>query len=91
MFRCHFCQEVTPPGTKRHTVVVATREKIYPSRHREAKRSQGRFRSRNEPAGDSGGKGVETKQEVAACPACAAKQTTPVVPTVEVEVEAGES
>lgn len=64
---------MTPPGTKKHNVVIATREKTYPVRRREAKRSPGRFRNRSEATDDAGGKGIETKQEVAACPACAEK------------------
>ena len=27
MFRCHFCQQITPPKTTRHSVVIEVREK----------------------------------------------------------------
>lgn len=74
MFRCHFCHEITPPGTKKRNVVIATRDKTYPARGKDIKRSRGRFQPRSETGGDSGGKGVETLQEVPACPACVAKQ-----------------
>ena len=73
MFRCHFCHQVTTPGTKRHSVVVATRTKEYPARRIESRRPAGRFQTRRDSAGgDPGGKGVETAREVAACPTCAA-------------------
>lgn len=75
MFRCYFCNEVTLPGTKKHNVVVETRAKTYPSRRAERKRPRGRFGNRQDAPSDVGGKGVETKHEVAACPACAAKQS----------------
>ena len=91
MFRCHFCQQVSPPKTKKQMVVIKTRAKEYPSRRAESKRrGGGRFRSRDEGPQDAGGKGVETAQEVAACPACAAKhaevtvEPTPIAP-VETE------
>ncbi len=71
MFRCHFCQQVTPPRTTRHSVVIETREKTYESRRREPKRR--RFQDREETGGDRGGSGVEIIQEVDACPECAAK------------------
>ena len=73
MFRCYFCKQVTPPKTKRHNIVIATREKEYPTRRSESKRPRGRFRPREDAVQDSGGKGTETAQEVSACPACAAK------------------
>ena len=74
MFKCYFCGEITPPKTTRHSVVIETREKIYSSRRRESKGGgRGRFRDRDEPVQDRGGKGVEIMTEVAACPACAAK------------------
>ena len=82
MFRCHFCGQVTPPGTKKQNVVVAVREKTYPARYKEAKRAQGRFRNQRDSPKDVGGKGVETKQEVPACPSCVAKQNLPE-PSVE--------
>lgn len=72
MFRCHFCQKITPPKTPKQYVVVATREKYYPTRRREDKRPRGRFRSREDAIQDRGGKGIEIAQEVPACPECAA-------------------
>jgi hypothetical protein len=84
MFRCYFCQQVTPPKTTRHTVIIETREKQYSTRRRESKGGGGRrnFRSRDEPPQDRGGKGYETSKEVAACPACAAKHhEVSVIPT----------
>lgn len=97
MFRCHFCQQITPPGTKKRYVVIATREKQYPTRRREAQRPRGRFRSRDESVQDRGGKGRETAEEVAACPACADKQhevrllsaSSEESPITEVETAAG--
>lgn len=74
MFRCHFCQQITPPGTKKRYVVIATREKQYPTRRRESQGPRGRFRSRDDAVQDRGGKGLETAEEVAACPACAEQQ-----------------
>lgn len=72
MFRCYFCQKITPPKTTRHSVVIETREKHYATRRREPKR--GRFRDREDSVQDRGGKGVEITREVDACPECAAKQ-----------------
>jgi|TARA_B110000495_G_C22638336_1_gene379191 hypothetical protein len=84
MFRCHFCQQITPPKTTRHSVVIEVREKRYSSRQREFKRGGGRnFRDRDEPTPDRGGQGMEIMREVAACPACAAKQHE--VKRVEIE------
>ena len=76
MFRCHFCQQITPPKTTRHSVVIEVREKRYSSQKREFKRGGGgrNFRDRDEPTPDRGGQGVEIMREVSACPACAAKQ-----------------
>jgi len=98
MFRCYFCEQITPPKTKRHNVVIATRERSYPSRRNESKQPRGRFRMRETPVQDRGGSGMETAQEVPACPACAAKQhevetisipgstRTPEIQSAEVEV-----
>ena len=72
MFRCHFCQQITPPKTTRHRIVVETRMKRYAIRRKEGKRRS--FRDRDEPVQDRGGEGVEILREVDACPACAAKQ-----------------
>lgn len=82
MFRCYFCQQVTPPKTTRHSIVIETREKKYSSRRREPKRRQ--FRNREDTIEDRGGSGTEILREVDACPTCAAKQQTlaPVVTTV---------
>lgn len=102
MFRCYFCNQVTPPKTTRHTVIIETREKQYSTRRREPKRGRGGFRDRDNAIQDRGGKGVEIMKEVAACPACAAKQhevknfvaeTVPVEPveTAAVETAAVES
>lgn len=95
MFRCHFCEQITPPKTTRHTVVIELREKRYSTRRRESKRGGGRggFRGREEPVHDRGGRGQEISKEVSACPACAAKAheavlieaTGPVVETPESE------
>lgn len=75
MFRCHFCQQITPPKTTRHSIVIEVREKRYASQKREFKRGGRRdFRDRDEPAPDRGGQGVEIMREVSACPLCAAKQ-----------------
>lgn len=97
MFRCHFCQQITPPKTTRHTVVIETREKHYTSRRRESKGGGGRggFRGRDEGVQDRGGKGTEIMTEVSACPACAAKQhevkmvatPSPVVETPEAQAQ----
>ena len=75
MFRCYFCQQITPPKTTRHNVVIEVREKRYSSRQREQRRGGGRnFRDRDDSVQDRGGQGVEIMKEVPACPACAAKQ-----------------
>ena len=75
MFRCHFCQEITPPKTTRHNVVIEVREKRYASQKREFKRGGRRdFRDRDEPTPDRGGQGVEIMREVSSCPTCAVKQ-----------------
>lgn len=87
MFRCHFCQQITPPKTTRHSVVIEVREKRYSSQKREFKRGGGRnFRDRDEPTPDRGGQGVEIMREVSSCPACAAKQHE--VKRVELETAA---
>lgn len=72
MFRCYFCQQITPPRTTRHSVVIEMREKQYSTRRRESKRRG--FRSRDEDIQDRGGKGIEITREVDACPKCAAKE-----------------
>jgi hypothetical protein len=97
MFRCYFCQQVTPAKTTRHTVVIETREKHYNSRRRESKGvARGGFRNREESVQDRGGKGVEIMKEVSACPACAAKHhevktiAAPVPRDHEVESEYGD-
>ena len=92
MFRCYFCQQITPPKTTKHRVVIATREKQYPTRRRESKGPRGRFRFREEAVQDRGGEGVEIAQEVAACPACAAKhhEVKNVTPPDAVPVETSE-
>ena len=95
MFRCHFCQQITPPGTKKRYVVIATREKQYPTRRRESQRARGRFRSRDDAVQDRGGTGRETAEEVAACPQCAEKQhevkliSAQASPPAEAEVTPG--
>ena len=70
MFRCHFCQRITPPKTTRHSVVIETREKTY-----EARQPRSRRRGFNQPSepSDRGGSGVEIMKEVSACPECASK------------------
>lgn len=79
MFRCYFCQQVTPPRTKKQFIVVETREKTYPARRSESRRP-GRFRPPTTGSNnDTGGKGRETQKEVPACPSCAAKHHEPVV------------
>ena len=88
MFRCYFCQRVTPPKTKKHYVVIATREKQYPSRRRESKRPRGRFRTREEAEQDHGGSGTETAQEVPACPECADKTHESVIIKTEARSDA---
>ena len=75
MFRCYFCQQVTPPKTTRHTVIIEKREKEYSARRRESKgKPRQGFRGRDETPRDRGGKGIEISKEVSACPTCAAKQ-----------------
>jgi len=91
MFKCYFCEQVTPPKTTRHSVVIELREKRYSTRRRETKRSpggggRGGFRSREEPVQDRGGKGQEISKEVPACPACAAKHHEAKVIAAEVIV-----
>jgi hypothetical protein len=73
MFRCYFCQKVTPPKTTRHSVVIETRAKQYSTRRRDQPK-RGGFRNRDEAVQDRGGKGMEITREVDACPECAAKQ-----------------
>ena len=72
MFRCYFCQQVTPPKTTRHSVVIEVREKKYASRRKEPGRRGPAYRQ--ESVQDRGGEGVEIIREVDACPTCAAKQ-----------------
>lgn len=93
MFKCYFCEQVTPPKTTRHSVVIELREKRYSTRRRETKRAgggggRGGFRSREEPVQDRGGKGQEISKEVPACPACAAKHHEAKVIAAEVVVAA---
>lgn len=82
MFRCYFCQQVTPPKTTRHSIVIETREKKYSSRRREPKRRS--FRERDDAVEDRGGQGMEILKEVDACPGCATEQQQrqPVVATI---------
>lgn len=89
MFRCYFCNQVTPPKTKKVNVVIETRDKQYPTRRRESKGPRGRFRSREDAIQDSGGKGTETALEVAACPTCAAKQHEVTNTSLPVETPLG--
>ena len=85
MFRCYFCQQVTPPKTTKHNVIISIREKEYPTRRKESKGGR-RFRSRDDVIQDRGGKGREIAKEVAACPACAAKHQNEEATIVESEV-----
>ena len=89
MFRCYFCKQITPPKTPKQSVIIAKREKLYPTRRKEAKggRGGGRFRPREGAVQDQGGKGIEIAQEVAACPACAAKHHEAEVIAAPVPVE----
>ena len=74
MFRCHFCQQIAPPKTTRHSVVLEMRSKTYVAQRREAKPRGGfRGRDRDEKPRDRGGEGREIIREVFACPACAEK------------------
>ncbi len=81
MFRCYFCNQITPPKTTRHSVIVEIREKQYSVRRRAPQKRGFRSRDREDPVQDRGGKGCEIIREVDACPACAAKQkeSQPVV------------
>jgi len=76
MFRCYFCQKITPPKTTRHSVVIESRQKQYSARRPESKRRnfRDRDRDRDESVQDRGGQGIEIIKEVDACPECAAKQ-----------------
>lgn len=77
MFRCYFCNQITPPKTTRHGVVIEVREKHYSARRKEFK---GRgFRSRDDDVQDRGGRGKEIIREVDACPECASKHQEPTV------------
>jgi hypothetical protein len=75
MYRCQHCQQVVPPNTKAHRVVVETRVRVYPFR-KEVNRV---VRDRHvEYTHDQGGLGREIVREIIICPACAAKlQRTP--------------
>jgi len=75
MFRCYFCDCITPPKTTRSSVVVEFREKRYESRRRESPRRGAR--NRDETPADKGGSGSEIIKEVDACPACAVKHGNP--------------
>ena len=83
MFRCYFCQQITPPKTTRHSVVIEARTKQYSARRRESNRRnfRDRDRDRDDAVQDRGGHGIEIIKEVEACPACAAKhqQDKPVM------------
>ena len=89
MFRCYFCNQITPAKTPRQSVIISKREKQYPTRRREAKGGRGggggRFRSREGAVQDQGGKGIEIAQEVSACPTCAAKHHEAEVIALPVE------
>lgn len=89
MFRCYFCNQVTPPKTARHSVVIKTREKKYATQRREPKRRG--FREREDRVQDRGGQGIETIKEVHACPTCAAQQRTVAVETLTEDVSLHDS
>ena len=71
-FRCEDCHEVQPPGTRRYTVVVETREKVYPYR-----RAANLVKVNREvfTRDDRGGKGYETVREVRVCGRCASEHS----------------
>lgn len=70
MYRCENCQNVVPPNTKAHRVVIETRLKRYPRRERANKiKEDGKIRH----IADPGGIGYETVREITVCPECAKK------------------
>ena len=74
MFRCYFCNQVTPPKTTRHSVIIEIRKKEYSVRRRAPQKRGFRPRDRDDSVQDRGGEGREIIREVDACPQCAAKQ-----------------
>lgn len=74
MFRCYFCNQVTPPKTTRHSVIIEIRNKAYSVRRRAPQKRGFRPRERGETVQDRGGEGREIIREVDACPQCAAAQ-----------------
>ena len=74
MFRCYFCNQVTPPKTTRHSVIIEIRKKEYSARRRAPQKRGFRSRDRDESLQDRGGAGREIIREVDACPQCAATQ-----------------
>ena len=74
MFRCYFCNQVTPPRTTRHSVIIEIRKKEYSARRRAPQKRGFRPRDRDESVQDRGGQGREIIREVDACPQCAAAQ-----------------
>lgn len=74
MFRCYFCNQITPPKTSRHSVIIEIRKKEYFARRSAPQKRGFRPRDRDESVQDRGGEGREIIREVDACPKCAAAQ-----------------
>lgn len=71
MYRCENCQNLVPPNTKVHRVVIETRLKRYPLREKVHKKinKEGKLVYVDDP----GGIGYETVREIIVCPDCAKK------------------
>lgn len=70
MYRCQQCQQVVPPKTKAHRIVVETRVRAYPFRKEvNTVKTYRKVYKTN----DEGGVGREIVREIIVCPDCAAK------------------
>ena len=75
MFVCHLCGTVVPPRNKSNPVVIETRARNYPARH---KANKVRRKKKPEYREDPGGRGWEIVREVQACASCASHHETPL-------------
>ena len=78
MYRCQLCGEVTPPGARSHTLIVATRQREYPFRAN-VQREEGLPATRHKKKDqwhDPGGSGREIVRELRICARCKAEHPT---------------
>jgi hypothetical protein len=75
MYRCQLCGEVAPPRARSYTIIVETRERVYPFRTN-VQREEGLPATRHKHKDhwdDPGGAGREIVRELRVCASCKAE------------------